>query len=96
MIDLKALRFDKDHHMGLGDVRLTIDQQDEIEEKFSKLRAVADAAHEYVYGEDAGDNCRLRELRRKLDDLGQCEPKTAPYHAAWGQVFIYLIGGQKA
>lgn len=26
----KQLRFDKDHHLGLGDIRLTIAQQDEI------------------------------------------------------------------
>ena len=26
----KQLRFDKDHHLGLGDIRLTISQQEEI------------------------------------------------------------------
>lgn len=26
----KQLRFDKNHHLGLGDIRLTIAQQDEI------------------------------------------------------------------
>jgi hypothetical protein len=31
----RKLRFDKDHHLGLGDIRLTMHQQDEICELIS-------------------------------------------------------------
>lgn len=30
-------RFDPDHHLGLGDIRLTIAQQEEIEARIAKL-----------------------------------------------------------
>lgn len=33
----KKLRFDNDHHLGLGDIRLTISQQEEIIELVKKL-----------------------------------------------------------
>jgi len=34
----KELRFDKNHHLGLGDVRLTIAMQEEIDVHVAKLR----------------------------------------------------------
>ncbi len=33
----KKLRFDNDHHLGSGDIRLTISQQEEIIELVKKL-----------------------------------------------------------
>ncbi|KKL53837.1 hypothetical protein LCGC14_2271420 [marine sediment metagenome] len=39
MIDFKALRHDPAHHLGLGDVRLTIGQQQEIEQVVTDLLA---------------------------------------------------------
>lgn len=35
----KALRFDPDHHLGLGDVRLTIAQQDDLCDDYDALAA---------------------------------------------------------
>lgn len=61
MIDFKALRFDPEHHLGMGDVRLTIAQQDEIEAEIDRLRGLlrevytkhwpflTDGLHERVY-----------------------------------------------
>lgn len=34
----KKLRFDKNHHLGLGDIRLTIAQQEEIIKEFKKMK----------------------------------------------------------
>ncbi len=34
----KELRFDEKHHLGLGDIRLTISEQDEITEELLALR----------------------------------------------------------
>jgi len=34
----KELRFNENYHLGLGDIRLTIGQQKEIVDEFSKLR----------------------------------------------------------
>ena len=34
----KKLRFDKNHHLGLGDIRITIYQQEEIEKEFERLK----------------------------------------------------------
>ena len=33
------LRFDRNHHMGLGDIRLTISQQDEVVAEVERLAA---------------------------------------------------------
>jgi len=37
MIDFEKMRFDETHHLGLGDVRLTIGQQQELEEENAEL-----------------------------------------------------------
>ena len=37
MIDFKQLRFDKDFHLGLGDIRLTVGMQEEIDEHIAEL-----------------------------------------------------------
>ena len=37
------LRHDKNHHLGLGDIRLTVGQQEEIEAMFAALEAERDA-----------------------------------------------------
>jgi len=39
MIDFKKLRFDEAHHLGLGDIRITIGQQQELEEERAELEA---------------------------------------------------------
>lgn len=38
MKTFRELRFDPNHHLGMGDVRLTIDMQDEIEQEVEQLR----------------------------------------------------------
>ena len=43
MIDFKSLRFDPAHHLGLGDIRLTIDQQQEVEQTIADLLAALEA-----------------------------------------------------
>jgi hypothetical protein len=44
MIDFKELRHDPSHHLGLGDVRLTIRQQEEIEAEIAAIRADLEAS----------------------------------------------------
>lgn len=39
MIDFEKLRHDPDFHLGLGDVRLTIGMQEEIEARIKELEA---------------------------------------------------------
>ncbi len=43
MIDFTILRNDTKHHLGLGDIRLTIDQQQEIEQTVTDLLKVVEA-----------------------------------------------------
>ena len=49
----RKLRFDKNHHLGLGDIRLTIGQQEEI---LSRIKAIEE------------ERDRLREKYRKLEN----------------------------
>ena len=39
MVNFKKLRFDSAHHLGLGDIRLTLGQQQEIEQIVGDLLA---------------------------------------------------------
>ena len=48
MIDFEELRFDKRFHLGLGDVRLTIAMQDEIEEEVEYLNNLLKLAYPFV------------------------------------------------
>jgi len=36
VIDFNRLRFDKTHHLGLGDIRLTVAEQEEIEKELKR------------------------------------------------------------
>jgi hypothetical protein len=40
----KKLRFDKDHHLGAGDIRLTLGQQEEIEAMYRDAREMPGGA----------------------------------------------------
>lgn len=44
MIDFHALRLDPKHHLGLGDIRLTIGQQAEIKAEIDRLRGLVRTA----------------------------------------------------
>jgi len=48
MIDFEELRFDERFHLGLGDVRLSIAMQDEIEEEINNLNNLLRLAHPFV------------------------------------------------
>ena len=54
MVDFHALRHDSAHHLGLGDVRLTVAQQEEIENALRCCRALVSAAKHY-FGSYPGD-----------------------------------------
>lgn len=49
MRDFQKLRHDPDHHLGLGDIRLTVAQQDEIETEITRLRALVRFAFQDGY-----------------------------------------------
>ena len=42
------LRFDKDHHLGLGDIRITIGQQELIESKFEAIEKQVEKLEERI------------------------------------------------
>ena len=48
MIDFQKLRNDPAHHLGLGDIRLTIAQQEEIEARVAELERLLLRAQPHV------------------------------------------------
>ena len=44
----REMRFDKHHHLGLGDIRLTIAQQDEIEGRIANLERENAEMREFI------------------------------------------------
>lgn len=80
MIDFHELRHDPAHHLGLGDVRLTIDQQEEIETTvnslYSELVIVRRLLQEFVVpgrcncpGAECLGWCRAARARRYFDEI---------------------------
>ena len=69
MIDFKALRFDENHHLGLGDIRLTIGQQEEIEAEIERLRAalLVMCAEVDIYNLDCADQVQAALSSEKGD-----------------------------
>jgi hypothetical protein len=49
----RGLRFNEAHHLGLGDIRLSIGQQDEIAAEFALLRKAVLQLARYVTGMSA-------------------------------------------
>ena len=44
----RNLRFDKNHHMGMGDIRLSIDQQEQLTAALAQARADVEVLLRYV------------------------------------------------
>ena len=69
------LRHDPDHHIGLGDIRLTIAQQDDIADEIDRLRAELDAVAEAIGTDrfldppDGGSVPLAEQARRMRIDL---------------------------
>ena len=74
--NFKELRYDPDHHLGLGDVRLTIAQQDAIDAKIERLRAALQKIANHNDGElltrEADDMANIaRAALDTVDEKGQ-------------------------
>lgn len=76
MIDFHALRFDPAHHLGMGDIRLTIAQQDEIEAEIERLRGAIRNAEPFVSRSD------IRRVMREVLGATPVQPSPArgPQH----------------
>jgi hypothetical protein len=61
------LRLDKDHHLGLGDIRLTVGQQEEIAARFA--RALEEAE---ILGKDKASRVALDILRERRAGEARC------------------------
>ncbi len=59
MIDFKKLRFDDKFHLGMGDVRLTIGMQEEIEEHIQALKEIIDMYEQQFFPEGFNDDKEL-------------------------------------
>ena len=57
----KSLRVDKNHHLGLGDIRLTIGQQEELSEYFNFFKNGYDQLRARVKELEA-ENKRLKKI----------------------------------
>lgn len=69
----RAMRFNDNKHLGLGDVRLTLWEQEQIEKEFAELEArlaVAEAEAEVVR---LRDDSRLSRTKRSQGMMGDIE-----------------------
>ncbi len=81
MIDFHQLRHDPAHHLGLGDVRITISQQQEIEQVVTDLLAALEEIADYRGSEaDRGGKAEyeIQEIARAV--IAKARPQAgSPY-----------------
>ena len=69
----KEYRFNEKHHLGLGDIRLTIAQQNEINDATQALLRVARAAYAYDYCNDDDVERKKRLLLRLREAIKEAK-----------------------
>lgn len=68
MINFKTLRFDPAHHLGLGDIRLALDQQEQVASEFNHLLATLDHIEKMLHSA-ANGGTRTARMPTRVGDL---------------------------
>ncbi len=92
-MEFRALRFDTAHHLGMGDIRLTIGQQEEIEAEISALQTDKESllvGRDYLLSEieklkSERDAAELMSLALRAE-LAECQQDAERYRWLRGTV----------